>query len=308
MRTEAIERVFESHRVRIVMDERGEPWFVAADVCAALGLANARDAMSRLDPEEKGVANADTPGGAQRMTTVSEPGVYRLVFTSRVPGAERFKRWLAHEVLPSIRRTGNYGGPPVGQALPQDYEEALAALLASVREQKRLQTEVQQKDAELAEVRPAAALGMAITPKGKMWTVTEAARILRVQRDVELFPLLRRRGWISKDGVTGLVPYTCASGGHGYVDWRQHGTRQRSSGAKEPNIIWGITERGLRRIGEILQKRAEVEAELNRADGPAAAPEAPPTESVVKELPQPRIQQEVLFSAEAARAYSSGSS
>ncbi|WP_228565592.1 BRO family protein [Myxococcus sp. AB036A] len=111
---------FEAHRIRVSMDERGEPWFVAADVCAALGIANSRDALGRLGDDEKGVGTTDTPGGLQKVATVNEPGVYRIVFTSRVAGAERFKRWLAHEVLPTLRKTGSYTAPgaPTPQPLP----------------------------------------------------------------------------------------------------------------------------------------------------------------------------------------------
>ena len=133
--------LFESKEVRVVLDEAGDPWFVAADVCAAIGISNSRDAIGRLDADEKGVADADTPGGSQQMATVSEAGVYRLVFTSRVEGAERFKRWLAHEVLPSIRKTGWYEAPGAAHAsipaLPggplQDKVAAHFAVLAHLR-------------------------------------------------------------------------------------------------------------------------------------------------------------------------------
>ena len=101
---------FEDHLVRIVTRD-GEPWFVANDVCRALGLVNPRKATGDLAEDEKGVTTGDTPGGVQEMVVISEPGVYRLVFTSRKPEAERFKRWLAHDVLPAIRRTGGYAIP-----------------------------------------------------------------------------------------------------------------------------------------------------------------------------------------------------
>eukprot|EP01037_Dinobryon_pediforme_P019538 gene19538-19973_t len=104
---------FEDIGVRSLLRD-DEPWFVAADVCRALALANSRDAVSRLDTDEisdVGIADTRSKGGAtqqRNMTIISEPGVYRLVFTSRTEAAERFKRWLAHEVLPSLRRTGSY--------------------------------------------------------------------------------------------------------------------------------------------------------------------------------------------------------
>lgn len=98
---------FKGRSIRMVIKD-GEPWWVAIDVCDALGLDNSSRALARLDDDEKGVTNSDTPGGQQKVATVNEPGVYRLIFTSRKPEAEAFKRWLAHEVLPSIRKTGGY--------------------------------------------------------------------------------------------------------------------------------------------------------------------------------------------------------
>ena len=86
----------------------GEPWFVAADACRALELDDVSKAVSRLDDDEKGITTIDTPGGEQSMLTVNEPGLYRLVFASRKPEAREFQRWVYHEVLPSIRKTGGY--------------------------------------------------------------------------------------------------------------------------------------------------------------------------------------------------------
>lgn len=91
----------------------GEPWFVAADVCRALEIKNNRDALAKLDSDEKGVALTDTPGGAQKMTIVNEPGLYSLVLGSRKPEAKAFKRWITHEVIPAIRKTGQYSTKPI---------------------------------------------------------------------------------------------------------------------------------------------------------------------------------------------------
>lgn len=86
-------RVFESTEfgaVRVAEID-GEPWFIAADVCRALDVKNGRDAVSRLDDDEKGVALTDTPGGKQEMAAVSEAGLYALVLSSRKPEAKAFK-------------------------------------------------------------------------------------------------------------------------------------------------------------------------------------------------------------------------
>lgn len=100
----------ESKRPFRIIDRNGEPWFVLADVCAELEIANSRDAANRLDDDEKDVVNADTLGGSQRMTVINESGLYSLILTSRKAEAKRFKKWVTSEVLPSIRRTGRYGG------------------------------------------------------------------------------------------------------------------------------------------------------------------------------------------------------
>ena len=86
----------------------GEPWFVAADVCRALGLGNSRQTLSYLDDDEKGVITSDTLGGKQEMSTINEPGLYSLILRSRKPEAKAFKRWITHEVIPAIRKTDSY--------------------------------------------------------------------------------------------------------------------------------------------------------------------------------------------------------
>lgn len=108
-------QVFESAQfgqVRTVQKD-GEPWFVAADVCRALEITNSGNAISRLDEDEKMTirstdSHSGERGGAQMMSIVNEPGLYSLVLGSRKPEAKSFKRWITHEVIPSIRRHGAY--------------------------------------------------------------------------------------------------------------------------------------------------------------------------------------------------------
>lgn len=99
---------FEGNPVRIDVDAHGEPWWVLADVCHALGISNSRNVFNRLLAEEKDVRVVDTPGGPQEMQAINEPGLYRTIFRSAKDEAQRFQRWVFHEVLPSIRRTGAY--------------------------------------------------------------------------------------------------------------------------------------------------------------------------------------------------------
>ena len=110
MRANALQRFFEENsnvciRAQVI---NGEPWFVAKDVCQALGVKNPRDAVSYLDEDEKGVVLTDTLGGTQRMNAVNESGLYALIMQSRKPEAKPFRKWVTKEVLPSLRKTGVY--------------------------------------------------------------------------------------------------------------------------------------------------------------------------------------------------------
>lgn len=123
---------FEGSQLRVFADERGDPWFVATDLCSVLGIGNPRQATTRLDADEKGVISTDTPGGVQAVATVNEPGLYTLILGSRKPEAKRFKRWVTHEVLPAIRRTGRYAVPglaPTPASLPSNKQDSVGALL-----------------------------------------------------------------------------------------------------------------------------------------------------------------------------------
>ncbi|MBN8872173.1 MAG: Bro-N domain-containing protein [Rhodospirillales bacterium] len=96
-----------------VIDQDGEPWFVLADVCRVLEIGNPSDAARRLDEDEKAALDIiDTSSNGVRqsrlLTGISEPGLYSVILTSRTLRAAPFKRWVTHEVLPSIRRHGIY--------------------------------------------------------------------------------------------------------------------------------------------------------------------------------------------------------
>ena len=94
-------------QVRTVVRD-GEPWFVAKDICDILELENSRQVVQTLDEDEKGVCSIYTLGGNQQMSVVSESGLYALVFKSRKPEAQAFRKWVTSEVLPAIRKTGQY--------------------------------------------------------------------------------------------------------------------------------------------------------------------------------------------------------
>lgn len=89
-------------------EKDGQAWFIAAEVCRNLKIKNYRDAVAKLDDDEKGVGIADTLGGRQRVTIINESGLYSLIFTSRKEAAKRFRKWVTNVVLPSIRKHGGY--------------------------------------------------------------------------------------------------------------------------------------------------------------------------------------------------------
>jgi prophage antirepressor-like protein len=145
--------------VRVVIVD-GEPWFVATDVCKALGIGNASLAVNGrerirgdgstywsggLDDDEKGIVSVNTLGGEQDLLCVSESGVYSLVFQSRKPEAKAFKRWVTHEILPSIRKTGSYNPPQTQMPthhIPQGFIEAMEYALALAKANVGLQEKV----------------------------------------------------------------------------------------------------------------------------------------------------------------------
>ncbi|NQY75185.1 MAG: Bro-N domain-containing protein [Candidatus Margulisbacteria bacterium] len=96
--------------IRVVVN-RKESWFVAKDISQVLGYGKASYAVRYLDEDEKGVMNQHTLGGQQELTIINESGLYSLILRSRRPEAKQFKKWITQEVLPSIRKTGEYRLP-----------------------------------------------------------------------------------------------------------------------------------------------------------------------------------------------------
>lgn len=116
---------YQEQQVRTVLKDN-QPWFVAKDVCEILEIKNSRDAVSRLDDDEKGVDSIDTLGGKQNMILVNEPGLYSLIIGSKKQEAKSFKRWIIHDVIPSIRQTGRYSTDNI---VPLNDKQSLVALM-----------------------------------------------------------------------------------------------------------------------------------------------------------------------------------
>lgn len=105
-------------KIRTVI-KNGQVWWVAKDVCDVLEVADHKQSTRHLNEDEKGVFNIHTPGGKQTVSVINEPGLYSLILRSRKKDAKKFKRWVTHEVLPEIRRSGAY--------ISNDYKKILMA-------------------------------------------------------------------------------------------------------------------------------------------------------------------------------------
>lgn len=145
---------YEGNTVRTVMKD-GNPWWVLKDVCSVLEIGNSRDVMARLDSDEKGVDIIDTPGGKQEVSIINESGLYSVILVSRKPEAKKFKRWVTHEVLPSIRRHGLYATDEL-LANPDFLIQALQELKAERAKNAELTTTISIQEQQIAEMKPKA--------------------------------------------------------------------------------------------------------------------------------------------------------
>ena len=133
--------------VRITLID-GEPWFAASDVCKALEIKNAPQALSRLEEDERFttiISNDSAASGKSKLSFVNEAGLYSLILSSRKPEAKAFKRWVTHEVIPAIRKTGGYLSEPLLQRIQNDPAvifEFADALLAERRRATALEAEL----------------------------------------------------------------------------------------------------------------------------------------------------------------------
>jgi prophage antirepressor-like protein len=174
----------------------GEPWFVVADACKILELSNPTMAAERLEEDDLSTAEViDSMGRKQSPRIVNEPGMYDLVFQSRKPQARAFKRWITHDVIPSIRRTGSYSVAP----REMTKLEALQAAIES--EQARLVAE-----ARVAELEPAAASWNVLALGDGDYSVADAAKILARNPQItlgrnRLFTVLAEQRWTYRQGA-----------------------------------------------------------------------------------------------------------
>ena len=167
----------------------GQPGFIANDLCSVLELTNPRQTLTYLDDDEKGVTTNDTLGGAQQMAYVTEAGMYSLVLRSRKPEAKMFKRWITHDVLPQIRKTGAYAAPALSGP------ELMAKALLEAAET------IKASDRKVLELTPKAEAFDSFLSTNGDYSVNEAAKLLARDHNIvtgekRLRSKLEEWGWI----------------------------------------------------------------------------------------------------------------
>lgn len=182
---------FENHEVRSLL-LNNEPWFVGKDVAEALGYSKARNAIAtHIDSEDKKDAPIQgTLGGVQEMTVINESGLYSLVLSSKLPSAKKFKRWVTSEVLPALRKTGQY------QVKELSGSELMAKALIEA------QSVLAAKDKVIEEMKPKVVFADAVATSHTSILVGELAKILK-QNGIDmgqkrLFAWLREKGYLIK--------------------------------------------------------------------------------------------------------------
>jgi len=238
-----------SGRIVRTVTVNGEPWFVAVDVCDVLDIRNVADAVSTLDDDEKGIASVDTLGGPQRVIRVSEPGLYSLILRSRKPEAKAFKRWVTHEVLPAIRKTGSF----VANLTPRQMAELILA------ESDRADREAEARalaETKVAVLEPAAQAWDELVDTGTTLDVAAAAKKLCengiVTGQNRLYKYLRDIGWVFKNSTQPMQ--SAVDTGWLTVDWGKKFTNLKTGEEGQGQAKSRVTAKGLAE----LQRRLSI--------------------------------------------------
>lgn len=195
---------FNNAALRTLTDEAGEPWFVAKDVCDILEISNPSDALKRLDDDERSRFNLGRQG---ETNIVNEAGLYVLVLGSRKPEAHEFKRWVTHEVLPQIRRTGGY--IPTTD-VDDDMTILAKAVMIGQRTMEEQKRRIAAQESHINELEPKARFADAVAASDGTCLIGELAKMLR-QNGLDigqnrLFEILRQDGYLGKTGSNRNVP------------------------------------------------------------------------------------------------------
>lgn len=199
---------FRGASLRTLTDKAGEPWFVLKDCMSILDLGNPTETVKMFDDDEFSTTEViDSIGRRQQAYIISEPGLYRLVMRSRKPEAKEFQRWVTHEVLPQIRKTGGY--IPTSES-DSDEDIMARAVLVAQKTIDRKNQQLQAKDAQIKMLEPKARFADAVAASDGTCLVGELAKMLRQNgMDIgqnRLFRLLQADGYLGKSGSNRNVP------------------------------------------------------------------------------------------------------
>lgn len=199
---------FKGASLRTLTDEAGEPWFVLKDCMSILDLGNPTETVKMFDEDEFSTAEViDSIGRRQQAYIISEPGLYRLVMRSRKPEAKEFQRWVTHEVLPAIRKTGGY--IPTTDA-DDDMTILAKAVMIGQRTMEAQKQKIAEQQTRIVELEPKARFADAVAASDGTCLVGELAKMLRQNgMDIgqnRLFRLLQADGYLGKSGSNRNVP------------------------------------------------------------------------------------------------------
>ncbi|MGE4644427.1 phage antirepressor [Bifidobacterium longum] len=200
---------FKGSALRTLTDEAGEPWFVAKDVCDILELHNVTEALRPLDDDEKSNFRISevAQNGGRAPIIISEPGLYKLIMRSRKPEAKEFQRWVTHEVLPQIRKTGGY--IPTTDA-DDDMTILAKAVMIGQRTMEGQKRRIAEQSEHIKALEPKARFADAVAASDGTCLIGELAKMLR-QNGLDigqnrLFEILRQDGYLGKSGSNRNVP------------------------------------------------------------------------------------------------------
>lgn len=181
-----------------------EPWFVASDICKALDIKNVTQAIQRLDNDERSMFNIGRQGDTN---CVNEYGLYNLVLASRKQGAKEFKRWITHEVIPSIRKSGGY---IAGQEQMSDSELMAKALLVAQKQIEQRNSIIEQQKAKIEADKPKTIFADAVSASKTSILIGDLAKLICQNGykigQKRLFEWLRENGYLIKSGSSKNMP------------------------------------------------------------------------------------------------------
>ena len=247
---------FNGTSLRAMADEAGEPWFVLKDCMSILDLGNPTETVKMFDEDEFSTAEViDSIGRRQRAYIISEPGLYRLVMRSRKPEAKEFRRWVTHEVLPQIRKTGGY--VPVTDT-DDDMTILAKAVMIGQRTMEAQKQRLAAQQSRIDELQPKASAWDNFVDIPGALSVRDSAKLLsnlgRPVGQAELFEWLDRHDWIFRENKHWSARQNRINAGHLLmVPSKSHGTHRDGTPFAFPPTV-KVTRKGLaliaRRFGE----------------------------------------------------------